>query len=326
MKDRRPVIDGFLLCILLAVVLAVFFPPIGMRNGTGGVNRLAGIAVTCVFFLHGAVLPVEALRQGLRNLRLHLIVTGSTYVIFPLLGAAVFHLGRGLLLPAVALGFFFMSVVSSTISSSIAMTAMAGGNVAGALFNATLSGVIGVFMTPTLTSAMLHTAGVPIHLREVIIAVSLKVLLPLLIGQLARPLLLPHLLRHPKIVQWTDQSSIVLIVYGAFCESAGAGVWTRDAVVPVLLTFLVSAAFLVTVGGAIAGLTRVARLGRKDAIAAYFCGTQKSLANGLPIAHTVFAGSPSMGLIVMPLLVYHQVQLAIGAYLARRFAEGTGND
>ena len=190
MSNRRPVIDGFFLSILLAVLLAVLFPKIGMHRGSVGVDQIASVAVTLVFFLHGAVLPIQALRQGVQNYRLHLVVIGSTYVIFPVFGAVIFHLGQGHLLPPVALGFFFMSAVSSTISSSIAMTAMAGGDVAGALFNATLSGVAGVFLTPAYTSVMAHTAGIPISLSQVIKAVSLKVLLPLVLGQLARPLLL----------------------------------------------------------------------------------------------------------------------------------------
>jgi sodium/bile acid cotransporter 7 len=319
---RRPVFDGFFVSILCAVALAVFFPQMGLSTGLLSIGRLTGIAVTLVFFLHGAVLPLEALREGFRNYRLHLVVISSTYVIFPFIGLLIFRFGQGHLLPPVALGFFFMSAVSSTISSSIAMTAMAGGDVAGALFNATLSGIVGVFLTPAYTSVMAHTAGIPISLVNVVESVSLKVLLPLALGQFARPLLITHLLSHPKIVQGIDRSSIVLIVYGAFCESTAAGVWTRSAIVPVLLTCLISAGLLALIGGSVVVLSRVAGLGRKQFIAAYFCGSQKSLANGLPIAHTVFVGSPAMGLIVMPLLVYHQVQLAVGAYLARRFGEG----
>lgn len=314
-------IDGFLVAIVVAVLAAATAPSLGAHGGIFHVDRLATVAVMLVFFLHGAILPLESLRRGLSHLRLHIVVQITAYGAFPLIGAAALLIPDSWVPRAVAIGFFFMSTVSSTISSSVAMTALAGGDVSGALFNATLSGILGVFITPAYASLVAQSVGVSLSLSSVLQSVALKVLLPLLLGQALRPMIWSFLERRRQLVQMADRGSIVLIVYGAFCDSVSGGVWTRDTLFPVVVSVLLSALILVTVSAVLILLIQLARLERASAIAAYFCGSQKSLANGLPIAHAVFAGSPALGLIVMPLLVYHQVQLAFGALVARRLSQ-----
>jgi sodium/bile acid cotransporter 7 len=315
-------LDGFSLAVLAAVGLAMWTPELGAQGGVLHIGTLAGGAVTLVFFLHGALLPMEALRRGVGHVRLHLVAQSSTYLVFPLLGYAVLQLANVGLPAPVAMGFFYLSTVSSTISSAVAMTAVAGGDVAGALFNATLSGTLGVFLTPLYASLLAKSVGLTLSLGAVMQSVALKILLPLVLGQLLRPVLASRLERHRQAVHWVDRSSIVLIVYGAFCDSVQAGVWQHDALRPALLSFVLASLMFATISTALLAIIRIAGLDRAGAIAAYFCGSQKSLANGLPTAHAVFAGSPSLGLIVMPLLVYHQIQLAVGAVMARRLARG----
>jgi len=206
--------DPFLIAIALAVLAAALAPHLGAQDGPLHVHEATRIAVTLVFFLHGAVLPLEALRRGLKNIRLHLVSQAVTFLVFPALGAFILLAGRGLP-SAIALGFFFMSTVSSTISSSVALTAVARGDTAGALFNATLSGILGVFLTPLYASLVAKTAGVTLSLPSVMQTVSLTILLPLALGQLSRPLCGSFFRRFPHVVHWTDRTSIVLIVYGA---------------------------------------------------------------------------------------------------------------
>ncbi len=313
--------DGFLIAIGAVVAAAALFPQLGARGGLLHIDVLTGFAIALIFFLHGAILPLEALRRGVRNIRLHLVAQGVTFLLFPAIGTLIFALGGGWFPSSIALGFFFMSTVSSTISSSVALTAVAGGDVAGALFNATLSGILGVLVTPAYASLMAHSIGVALSLPEVIHSVAVKILLPLILGQLFRPTLWKFLERHRAGVQLADRSSIILIVYGAFCESVATGVWNRAAALPAVISVVVAAAALVLVSLVLVTLTRALRMDRASAIAAYFCGSQKSLANGLPTAHAIFAGSPAIGLIVMPLLVYHQLQLAAGAVIARRLGQ-----
>jgi sodium/bile acid cotransporter 7 len=311
-------IDGFLLALLAAVLLAAWRPEIGASGSPLQVDRLVGLAIAVVFFLHGATLPTESLARGARNWRLHLLVHGATFVLLPLLGLLAFALTRPLLPAPLALGVYYACVVPSTISSSVALTAVAGGNVPAAVFNATLSGILGVFATPALASLVATTAGVDLHVADAVRAVAFKVLLPLLAGQLVRPLLAGVLARHRRVTALADRGSIVLIVYGAFCDSVLAGVWSTTA----WWNLAVAAAAMIAVLAAATGLLRAAStsLGFEpaDRVVAVFCGSQKSLASGMPLANVLFGGHPGLGLIVLPMILYHQLQLVLGAMLARR--------
>jgi solute carrier family 10 (sodium/bile acid cotransporter), member 7 len=312
--------DGFPLALVAAVAVAIAWPAGGASGGALRVDLLSQLAVGLVFFLHGAQLPLESLARGARNLRLHLLVQACTYGAFPVFGAAVLVLGGNLLSGGLALGFFFLCAISSTISSSVALTAVAGGNVPGALFNATLSGVLGVFLTPFLVSFVANTAGLAVPVTATIGNVAFKVLLPLALGQLLRARVAGLLGRHRHAATLADRGSIVLIVYGAFCDSIRAGVWQRGSAGKLIAVVVLATMLLAAVTGTLVVLCRRLRLPVADEIAAVFCGSQKSLANGLPIAKVLFGASPLLGLIVVPMIVYHQLQLALGALLARRYA------
>ena len=318
MNLRKLPLDRFLLAIGAAIALAALAPGVGARGGPLRLDLLSGAAISLVFFLHGASLPLEALASGVRALRVHLLVQATTWIVFPLIGALLLALAGPSLPAGLALGFFLLCAVSSTISSSVAMTAVAGGNVAAALFNATLSGILGVLLTPLYVGLVAHTSGVGGCLTGAIGQVALRVLLPLAIGQLARPLIGAVLARHHSIVGFVDRGSIVLIVYGAFCDSILADVWTRSSWGAVLTVALLAAGLFALITLSLLRATRWLNLEPADGIAAVFCGSQKSLANGLPIARVMFGSSPDLGFIVLPLIIYHQVQLMVGATMARR--------
>lgn len=313
-------IDGFLVAIALAVVAAALAPAIGATGGPLHVDRFVLASVSVVFFLHGAQLPTESLVRGARNWRLHVVVQGTTFVVLPLCGAALWLATRDWLPPGLALGAFYVGVVSSTISSAVAYTALAGGNVPAAVFNATLSGIVGVMLTPALVGLVASTAGMQVSVLDAMLSVVQRLLLPLFAGQLLRPLLAGFLARHKQATSIVDRGSIVAIVYLAFCDSILAGVWSETAWWSLAVT-LALAAGLFAVGTWVPGVL-ARRLGftREDTIVAVLCGSQKSLANGMPIANVLFGGNPALGLIVLPMLVYHQLQLVYGAVLARRWA------
>jgi sodium/bile acid cotransporter 7 len=313
-------LDGFLLALVAAIALAAWHPEFGASGSPLHLDRLVGISISIVFFLHGATLPTEALVRGARNWRLHLLVHGSTFVLIPLLGLAALIATRSFLPAGLALGVYYACVVPSTISSSVALVAVARGNVPAAVFNATLSGILGVFATPMLASFVADTAGIDLPLGDAIRSVALKVLVPLAVGQVARPLLAGWLGRHKKATQLADRGSIVLIVYGAFCESISAGVWSHADWIAIGAALVVMAAVLAAATALLTAARGVLGFSREDGIVAVFCGSQKSLASGMPVANVLFGGNPSLGLIVLPMILYHQMQLVLGAVLARRYA------
>jgi sodium/bile acid cotransporter 7 len=311
-------VDGFLLALFAAIAVAAWRPELGAAGGPLHLDAVVGFAIALVFFLHGATLPTESLVRGARNWRLHALVHGSTFVFMPVLGGLAYVAFAPWLPPALALGLYYACVVPSTISSSVALTAVAGGNVPAAVFNATLSGVLGVFATPALASLVATTAGIELPVADAIRKIMVSVLLPLVLGQLLRPLLAGFLGRHRSATALADRTSIVLIVYAAFCDSFVAGVWRDASGASLVLAAAAMAAVLAIATVALQLAARALRFPPGDAAVAVFCGSQKSLASGMPIANVLFGHHPGLGLIVLPMIVYHQLQLILGAMLARR--------
>lgn len=312
-------VDGFLLAIAAAVVLALIAPSVGASGSMAPFGDIAQAGISLVFFLHGANLSREALRTGAANWRLHLFVQSTTFVLFPLVGAGIYLATAGWLPPEVRLGFFYLGALSSTISSAVATVAIARGNIPAAIFNATLSGLIGMVVTPALVGLVQATGG-ELSLLDAITDIAAKLLLPFIVGHLLRPGLGATIARHKTWVTRLDRGVIVLIVYTAFCNSTKAGVWSSFS--PYVL---LGVAALVTawLGAILVASTLVSRrlgFSVQDEITAVICGSQKSLANGAPIAKVLFGASPALGAILLPLMLYHPLQLIACSALARRYA------
>ena len=312
--------DYFLLAMLVAVVLAALWPQLGTGDGPLHLGVVTQLGIALVFFLHGANLSRASLRSGLQNWRLHVFVQASTYGLFPAIGFAVVWLGRGLMPFDLLLGFFYLCALCSTISSSVALTAMAKGNVPASIFNATLSGLLGMFLTPILVGLVVATSGERIPLGAAILDIVLTLLLPFALGHVLRPLLLNFLMRYKSLIGTLDKAVIVLIVYAAFCESTAAGVWSRYGIELIALVVAMSSVLLLAVIAFTTWLARRLGCSVEDDITAVFCGSKKSLANGVPIANVLFPGHPALGVIVLPLMIYHQLQLLLCTWLARRYA------
>ena len=317
-------IDGFLLAMLSAVVLAFVAPKIGATDGVLHMGLVTSLGIALVFFLHGANLSPEALRAGAANWRIHVLVQGTTFVIFPAIGFLIFFGLRSVLDADVRLGLFFLCALSSTISSSVAMTSLGRGNVPAAVFDASLSGVLGMIITPALIGLVSAVSGHSFSILPAIGNVALTLLLPFAVGQAARPLIGGWIAAHKTLVSRADRAVIVLIVYGAFCESTAAGLWWRYDILVIAEIALIVGALLAAVLWLTTRMSRGFGFSLPDEVAAVFCGSKKSLANGAPIAKILFAGSPALGMIMLPLMLYHQFQLIVCSILARRYAAQTG--
>lgn len=311
--------DGFLLAMLMAVGLALLWPEVGAANGSLHLSLITQCGIALVFFLHGVMLSPEAVRAGAGKWRLHLLVQSTTFILFPVLGGLLYWATRSLLSEELRLGFFLLSAMASTISSSVAMTAMAKGDVASAVFNASASGLIGMLVTPLLMQWVSTTSG-SLPLADSIISILIILAVPFVLGQLLRPWLLPHLSARKRWVNKLDRCVIVLIVYSSFCESTASGVWQRFSWVQLLLTAGLATLMLVIMLFITRYAARTLHFTREEEITAVFCGSKKSLASGAPIAKILFATHPGLGLIMLPLMLYHQIQLVVCTVLARRYA------
>lgn len=313
-------IDPTIAIMLLSVAISFVFPQLGAKNGNLHLDIIAKYGVFLIFFLHGAALSFSKLKAGISNWRLHLVSQGLTYIFFPLIGFLIFFGLQSHLDYHLRIGIFFLCVVSSTIASSITMTGIAGGNVAGAVWDATISGLIGIVFTPFMVSLVYKTGGHGIDVQLAIIEVSKSILLPFAIGHLMRPLIGEFVSNHKKQLSIIDRAIIITIVFVAFCQSNLNNVWNETPITQLFLIICI-APLLLFGFFCLAKLTANAfGLPKEDLIAASFVGSTKSLANGAPIGAILFLGSDKLSLILLPLLVYHQVQLLVGMALAQKWA------
>jgi solute carrier family 10 (sodium/bile acid cotransporter), member 7 len=313
---RLPV-DTFLLALLTVVALATVFPATGTAADVLSVTTKVAIAL--LFLLYGARLsPTEAL-HGLRHWRLHLLVLAATFVAFPLLGLAARGLVPSVLTPDLYTGVLFLCLVPSTVQSSIAFTSIAYGNVPAAIVSASLSNILGVVLTPLLVVLLMHATGAPRIDGSAVLDIVVQLLLPFIAGQLLRPWLAPVVHRHALVTKAFDRGSILLVVYTAFSMSIAEHIWSTVSPWRVVAVVGVCAALLAVMLGVTVGMSRVASLNRADAAVVLFCGSKKSLASGLPMA-LVFFGTGAVGLIMLPLIIFHQIQLFVCALIASRMS------
>ena len=314
--------DGFSLAILAMVALASLAPVRGA--GAEAFKHLVTAAIVLLFFLHGAKLSREAIVAGVGHWRLHLAVFATTFALFPLLGLLVRLLPAQLAPPALTAGVLYLCLLPSTVQSSIAFTSVAGGDVPAAVCSASFSNLMGVFVTPLLAGLLMHVkgaaAGDPLKAVE---EIMLQLLAPFVLGHLSRPWTAGWVARRKSLVNLVDRGSILLVVYSAFAAAVVEGLWStlgaRDLLVVFVLDAAVLAAALVltTLAGRALGLDRASR------ITLVFCGSKKSLATGAPMANVLFPAA-SVGVLIVPLMIFHQIQLMACSVLARRYARRRG--
>jgi len=312
--------DWFLKGMVLAVVLAFLWPAPGAKGGFLHPELLNKIGIALVFFLNGLGLSLASLKDGALRWRVHLLIQSCTFLIFPILGWALLKASGGWISADLKTGFFYLCALPSTVSSSVALTIAARGNVAVAVFNATLSSLIGVVLTPLWMAWILGSSGAGFDAGPVIVDLLIWVVLPLVAGQSARPLLGAWAGRHKARIQIVDRLTILTLVYTSFADTVQQGVWSHYGPLVLVETVVGSALLFFIVLGLTRFLAQALKLPVEDRIAAVFCGSKKTLASGVPMAHLIFGANPALGLILLPIMIYHPLQLAVGGVLAQHWA------
>lgn len=306
--------DPLLLLIISAVLLAIVLPARG--DFADAFGTATNIAIAILFFLYGARLSTRETIEGLKNWRLHCMIVAFTFVIFPLIGLALYPL-RYVFGPELYLGILFLTLVPSTVQSSIAFTSISRGNVAGAIIAASLSNIIGVFLTPLYVMLLMSPAG-EVHIDTSVFGkIALQLLLPFILGQILRPWV--GKLAANKGTKIVDRGSITMVVYAAFSDAMVNNIWKEISVWQLLGLVVFAIALVNFMLWISAAIPRLLGFNRADTIAIQFCGTKKSLASGLPMAAVIFGGS-QLGLLILPLMIYHQVQLMACTWKSSRYA------
>lgn len=309
--------DRMTLMLLAVVAAASIFPAQGDVAAVLKVVTMVMIGV--LFFLHGAKLSRAAIIAGATHWRLHLLVLLCTFALFPVL-ALLFKPGILLLLtPELYLGILFLCLLPSTVQSSIAFTAAARGNVPAAVCSASVSSLLGIFLTPLLVSvAMPASSGAGASLDSVLMIVY-QLLLPFIAGQIARRWIGGWVDRHKGLVRGVDQGSILLVVFSAFSAAVVEGLWSRVPAAMLVNLVVVCIVLLAVVMLVVTWLARRFGFSKADEITIVFCGSKKSLATGIPLAHVLIPAA-SISMVVLPLMLFHQIQLIVCAVIAGRYA------
>ncbi len=311
-------VDPFTLAILGAAVLAALAPPSEPVADT--LKPFTAIGVALVFFLHGARLSPSDVVRGLRQPRLHIATALITYAAFPLVALALSPLLRLAVGPALADGFVFLAALPSTVQSSVAFVAIAGGHVAAAVAAASLSNLLGVIGTPVILSITLATpaGGGDVPLGAAVGKLGLIILAPFAVGQLAGRFLRPFLVARRGLVGLVDRAVIAVLVYEAVGQSVVAGVWSSVGADSLVLVGVFALVLLAIVTALASGIARALRLPREDAIVLVYCGSKKSMASGLPMLRVLHGDSPAAGTLALPIILFHQLQLMVFSQIAAR--------
>jgi sodium/bile acid cotransporter 7 len=315
------VFEPFILMLLGTVVLASLVPARGEMATI--VGYAADVGIVLLFFLHGAKLSRDAILSGLRNWKLHLAVLAVTFVAFPLFGLGLSALP--FVTGPLAAGLLFLTLLPSTVQSSIAFTAIARGNVAAAVCSASFSNLLGILVTPALVALLMRTAGSAGISVEGVEKIVVQLLVPFVAGHLLRPWIGAWVTRRKAMLTIVDRGSILLVVYSAFGAAVVEGLWSRLSLGDLILIGLLCVALLAFVLALTFAVARLMKLPREDAIVLQFCGSKKSLASGVPMAGVLFPPA-QVGVILLPLMLFHQLQLVACAVIARRYAESAPAD
>ncbi|KJZ38541.1 MULTISPECIES: bile acid:sodium symporter family protein [Pseudomonas] len=317
MTRPRLLPDNFTLTLIGVVTLASLLPASGQV--AVGFGWLTNIAIALLFFLHGAKLSRESIIAGAGHWRLHLLVFSLTFVLFPLLGLALKPLLSPLIGNDLYMGMLYLCALPATVQSAIAFTSLARGNIPAAICSAAASSLFGIFLTPLLVTLLLNVHGEGSSTLDAILKISVQLLLPFIAGQIARRWIGNWVARNKSWLKFVDQGSILLVVYGAFSEAVIEGLWHQIPLLDLVGLVVACCVVLALVLVASTVLGKAFGFNQEDRITILFCGSKKSLATGVPMAQVLFAGS-TIGLLILPLMLFHQIQLMVCAMLAQRYA------
>ncbi|WP_228450905.1 bile acid:sodium symporter family protein [Chryseolinea soli] len=312
-------LDGFLLALLSLILLAYLWPGPGLVTGPASLGSLANYGLSVVFFFYGLRLSPKELREGLSNWRLHLLVQAATFVLFPLL-----LLGVRPLVPSQAdmlwLGTFYLAALPSTVSSSVVMVSMARGNIPAAIFNASISSLLGVFITPLWMALFLSADVSGLDTSGIILKLALQVLAPVLVGISLHSYFGDWALRHKKQLRYFDQSVILTIVYTSFCHSFAGHVFDQLSAMQIILLGGLLALLFFTAYFILSAVARIAGLQREERVTLLFCGSKKSIVHGTVMSKVLFQQSSVAGIMLLPIMMYHALQLLFVSLIAQRMA------
>ncbi len=317
---KRIGLDGFIVMLIAMILLARLWPSAGAKESPVPLSSIANIGVSVIFFFYGLRLSPQKLLAGISNWRLHLLIHATTFLLFPFIILGARFLIGNQINENIWVGVFFLASLPSTVSSAVVMVSIAGGNIPAAIFNASLSMLIGVFITPLWVGIYMGASTGSFDMGPVIIKLLLQVLFPVVLGVLMNSRFGAFAEKNRKYLKYFDQTIILLIVYTAFCESFSQKMFDGYSGLFLIALGASMVVLFYTVYGIVYLISKLLHFNREDKITAQFCGSKKSLVHGTVMSKVLFVHSPFMGIILLPIMMYHALQLITVSIIAQWFA------
>ena len=311
-------VDSFVIAIIISIILAYFFPQLGASDSPVPMNLISSLGISFIFLFYGLSLSTEAIKNGLKNWKLHLTVQSSTFLLFPLLIIPFFPLFKDTSYEILWLAFLFMAALPSTVSSSVVMVSLAKGNLPGAIFNASISGIIGIILTPLWLMPFIKQTDIVFDFSTIYLQLITEIVVPLILGLLLRKYLGYWAVRHKRGLDLFDKFIILLIIYKSFVHSFEDKIFSSVSLSEMLgMVGLVLVLFII-VYSLTGWIGKVLKFNHADQITNQFCGTKKSLVHGTVFSQALFGQTSFVGIIILPLMFYHAFQILIISVIATK--------
>ena len=309
-------IDKFVLAIIVIIALAYFFPYLGSGESGLVLNWIGSLGISLIFFFYGLKLSTRQLLSGLKNWKLHLLVQGSTFLLFPILVLIAYPFAEEESSDILWLAFLFLAALPSTVSSSVVMVSLAKGNVPAAIFNASISGLIGIVITPVWIGLFLNSTTSDFSLSEVYLKLLLQILLPVILGLFLQQYLGKYARKYATQLTLFDKSIILLIIYKSFAESFDQGLFTTVKAIDLAFISMAVIVLFFIMYSTTGYLSRLLNFNTADQITAQFCGTKKSLVHGTVFSKVLLPESLALGIMLLPLMLFHAFQILVISVIA----------
>ena len=310
-------IDKFVIAIIITVIAAYIYPDLGKGESAQVLNTLSSIGISLIFFFYGLKLSPQQIKIGLKNWKLHALIQATTFIVFPLIVLTVYPLitedNK-----AIWLAYMFLAALPSTVSSSVVMVSIAKGNIPAAIFNASISGLIGVILTPLWIGLFMTSTGTDYSLIEVYQKLLLEILAPVILGLLLRQFLGAFALKHSKKITLFDKSVILLIIYKSFSKSFLDRIFENLSLLKLLAVLAVAILIFWIAYFFIGFVAKRFNFSIEDRITAQFCGTKKSLVHGTVFSKILFQNASFLGIILLPIMMFHAFQIVAISVIAAK--------
>lgn len=313
---KRFIPDYFILGLLSVLILSFFFSHIGTSTHPINLQKVAGYGISVIFFFYGLKLNPKKILQDLQNIKLHLVVQISVFILAPILALLIKPLFTN---TELWFSIFFFSALPSTVSSAIVMVSIAKGNITSAIFNATVSSFAGIFITPLLMGIALHSSTFSFDATHIVTQLTLQIIAPIVAGFLLHAKFGHIAQKFSKQLKYLDQSIVLLIVFTSFSKSYESNAFQNISPTQIALLIVGMLLFFIVIYSTILYSCRLLHFSQADTICATFCGSTKSLIHGVALSKVLFAGTPIIGIILIPIMIYHSIQIFIISIIAKKY-------